>query len=150
MIPSGLYPVPLLTSASASPGNGRTPHHQGDGSGMAHLVSAEVQKRTKQLARLEQKIIALLVKGNAHARRRWISTPSCSGGYTAPFSPFHSSVVTNAALWKHLVFHAAIIRQTKLKPYFGTNESIARFPAQHEFWENTAGNCLNGKDTYGL
>lgn len=43
---------------------------QGDGSGMAHLVSAEAQKRTKQLARIEQKIIALLVKGNDLARRR--------------------------------------------------------------------------------
>lgn len=43
---------------------------QGDGTGMAHLVSVEVQERSKQLAKLEQKIIALLVKGNDHARRR--------------------------------------------------------------------------------
>lgn len=43
---------------------------QGDGSGMAHLISAEVQKRGKLLSRLEQKIIALIVKGNHFARRR--------------------------------------------------------------------------------
>ncbi|CAM9603400.1 unnamed protein product, partial [Laminaria digitata] len=43
---------------------------KGDGTGMAHLVSVEVQERSKQLAKLEQKIIALLVKGNDHARRR--------------------------------------------------------------------------------
>lgn len=43
---------------------------QGDRSGMAHLVSAETQKRNKQLVRQEQKIIALLVKGNDFARRR--------------------------------------------------------------------------------
>lgn len=31
----------------------------------------EVQKRNKDLMKLQQKIIALLVKGNDHARRRW-------------------------------------------------------------------------------
>ncbi|CAM9670037.1 unnamed protein product [Ectocarpus fasciculatus] len=51
------------------------PTHDGivrnaSGSGRAHLVSVEVQKRSKELVKLQQKIIALLVKGNDHARRR--------------------------------------------------------------------------------
>ncbi|CBJ25790.1 conserved unknown protein [Ectocarpus siliculosus] len=41
------------------------------GSGRAHLVPVEVQKRSKELVKLQQKIIALLVKGNDHARRRY-------------------------------------------------------------------------------
>eukprot|EP00752_Nemacystus_decipiens_P017245 g15449.t1 len=41
-----------------------------DRTGKGHLVSMEVQKRNKELVKLQQKIIALLVKGNDHARRR--------------------------------------------------------------------------------
>lgn len=42
------------------------------GGGRGHLVSIEVQQRNKELVKLQQKIIALLVKGNDHARRRYV------------------------------------------------------------------------------
>jgi len=45
--------------------------------GRGHLVSIEVQQRNKELVKLQQKIIALLVKGNDHARRRCVCVCVC-------------------------------------------------------------------------
>lgn len=42
----------------------------GDGRGKGHLVCVEEHMRNKELMKLQQKMVALLVKGNDHARRR--------------------------------------------------------------------------------